>query len=65
MKEVESYTFAITFMEKAKCSVAKLFGAKVVTPSGRVMLLPEEYVEKAIEENSEDVEQIIKRLSKV
>lgn len=43
MNFVERYKKADTFQEKCKCLIAKLLGAKVVTPLGRIVLLPSDY----------------------
>jgi len=40
---VERYVKANTFTEKFKCIIAKLLNAKVVTPLGRIVLLPQDY----------------------
>lgn len=40
---VEHYTKANTFVEKCKCIIAKILNAKVVTPLGRIVLLPQDY----------------------
>lgn len=43
---VTRYTYARTFKQKIHCIIAKLLRGHVVTPLGRIMLLPSDY-EKA------------------
>ena len=40
---IARYDIAETFRQKIKCIIAKLFGTHVVTPLGRIMLLPKDY----------------------
>lgn len=55
MDFVARYTNAETFKEKVKCFLAKVLGAHVVTPLGRIMLLPEDYKKLAIETGNSDL----------
>lgn len=42
------YTKAETISDCIKCYIAKVLGAKVVTPLGRIRLLPNDYYDMAI-----------------
>ena len=55
MDFVASYVKAITFKENLKCFMAKMIGAHVVTPLGRIMLLPADYDRLAIATENEDM----------
>ena len=55
MEFVSTYTEARTVSQKIKCVIAKVLHAKVVTPFGRIILLPEEYKRLAIETKNEDL----------
>lgn len=55
MDFVSSYVKAITFKEKVKCFIAKMIGARVVTPLGRIMLLPADYDRFDIATGNEDM----------
>ena len=55
MDFVLSYAKAETFKEKAKCFIAKMLCGHVVTPLGRIMLLPAEYNRLAIATGNEDM----------
>ena len=48
MDLIATYKKAETFREKLMCYIAKLIGAKYVTPLGRIILLPSDY--KTIEQ---------------
>lgn len=50
---VRTYTKAETLKEKAMCFVAKILRAKVVTPLGRIMLLPKDYNYLAVQTGNE------------
>ena len=43
MDFIARYTYARTFKQKAHCFIAKIFRGHVVTPLGRIMLLPSDY----------------------
>lgn len=43
MDFIARYTYAKTFKQKAHCLIAKLLRGHVVTPLGRIMLLPSDY----------------------
>jgi len=45
---IARYTKAETLSDRIKCYVAKALGAKVVTPLGRIKLLPNDYYDMAI-----------------
>lgn len=45
---VMTYAKAETVKEKAMCLIAKILHAKVVTPLGRIMLLPKDYNDLAV-----------------
>lgn len=55
MNFVFTYAKAEIIQDKIKCHIAKCFGAKVVTPIGRILLLPKEYNLKAIETGNADL----------
>ena len=55
MNFVASYAKAETFKEKAKCFIAKMLCGHVVTPLGRIMLLPKDYNRLAITTGNEDM----------
>lgn len=46
MTIIDNYKCAKTFRDKVKCLIAKFLGAKVVTPLGRIVLLPKDYARK-------------------
>ncbi len=48
MNFVQTYAKANSLSDIIKCYVAKILGAKVVTPLGRIVLLPKEYDRLAI-----------------
>ena len=50
---VSSYVKARTFKEKVKCLIARMLCANVVTPLGRIMLLPADYDRLAIATRNE------------
>ena len=52
---VRTYTKAETLKEKVMCFVAKILRAKVVTPLGRIMLLPKDYNYLAVQTGNEDL----------
>lgn len=60
MDFVSSYVKARTLKEKVKCFIAQMIGGRVVTPLGRIMLLPEDYDRLAIATENEDMIKIIK-----
>ena len=43
MDFIARYTYAKTFKQKIHCVIAKILHGHVVTPLGRIMLLPSEY----------------------
>lgn len=43
MDFIDRYTYAETFKQKAHCVIAKLLRGHVITPLGRIMLLPSDY----------------------
>ncbi len=55
MDFVSSYAKAETFKEKAICFIAKMLCGHVVTPLGRIMLLPKDYNRLAITTGNEDM----------
>lgn len=55
MDFVATYAKAETIQDKIKCHIAKCLGAKVVTPMGRILLLPKDYDQKAIETGNADL----------
>ena len=55
MNFVLNYAKARTFKEKVKCFIAKFIGGHVITPIGRIMLLPEDYDRLAIATGNEDM----------
>ena len=55
MDFVSGYAKAETFKEKIKCFIAKMLCGQVVTPLGRIMLLPKDYERLAIATGNEDV----------
>ena len=55
MNFVSSYAKAKTFKEKMKCFIAKILCGYVVTPFGRIMLLPKDYNRLAIATGNEDM----------
>ncbi len=55
MDFVSRYAKAETFKEKAKCFIAKVLHAHVITPLGRIMLLPKDYNRLAIATGNEDM----------
>ena len=55
MNFVLSYVKASTLKEKVECFIAKMIGARVVTPLGRIMLLPADYDRLAIATGNEDM----------
>lgn len=52
---VRTYTKAKTFKEKVMCFTAKILRAKVVTPLGRIVLLPKDYNYLAVQTGNEDL----------
>ena len=48
MDFINSYAKAKTIRQKVLCFVAKLFNANLVTPLGRIVLLPRDYNKLAI-----------------
>ena len=48
MDFVQTYAKANSLSDIIKCHVAKILGAKVVSPLGRIVLLPKEYGRLAI-----------------
>lgn len=55
MDFVSSYAKAKTFKEKLMCFIAKMLGGHVITPLGRIMLLPADYDRLAIATGNEDM----------
>lgn len=55
MDFVTKYTKANTLRQKAICFVAKMLCGHVVTPLGRIMLLPDDYNRLAIATRNEDM----------
>ena len=55
MDFVSSYVKARTLKEKVKCFIARMIGGRVVTPIGRIMLLPADYDRLAIATGNEDM----------
>ena len=55
MEFVSSYAKARTFKEKVMCFIAKRLGAHVITPIGRIMLLPTDYDRLAIATENRDI----------
>lgn len=55
MNFVLTYAMAETAKDRIKCHIAKWLGAKVVTPMGRILLLPKDYKQKAIETGNADL----------
>ena len=55
MDFVSRYVKAETFKEIAKCFIAKVLHAHVITPLGRIMLLPKDYNRLAIATGNEDM----------
>lgn len=55
MNFVLSYVKAKTFKGKVKCFIARMIGGHVVTPLGRIMLLPADYDRLAIATGNEDM----------
>lgn len=45
---ISRYTKAESLSDYVKCYIAKALGAKVVTPLGRIRLLPNDYYDMAI-----------------
>lgn len=45
---ISRYTKAESLSDYIKCYIAKALGAKVVTPFGRIKLLPNDYYDMAI-----------------
>ena len=45
---ISRYTKADTMADYIKCYIARALGAKVVTPLGRIKLLPNDYYDMAI-----------------
>lgn len=45
---ISRYTKAETISDYIKCYIAKALGAKVVTPLGRIKLLPNDYYDMTI-----------------
>lgn len=52
---IETYSKAETLTDIIMCFVAKILGAKVVTPLGRIKLLPKDYEYMAIMTGNEDL----------
>ena len=55
MDFVSNYAKARTFKEKVKCFIAKIVGGHVITPIGRIMLLPKDYDRLAMATGNEDM----------
>ena len=55
MEFVSSYAKARTFKEKVMCFIAQMLGAHVITPIGRIMLLPADYDKLAIATGNGDI----------
>ena len=55
MDFVSSYVEAKTFKEKLMCFIAKMLDGHVITPLGRIMLLPVDYNRLAIVTGNEDM----------
>ena len=55
MDFVTKYAKANTLRQKAICFVANMLCGYVVTPLGRIMLLPKDYNRLAIETGNEDM----------
>lgn len=55
MDFVATYAKADTISDMIKCYIAKLLGAKVVTPLGRIVLLPKDYYMMAIKTGNADL----------
>ena len=55
MDFVSSYVKARTFKEKVICFIAKTLNGHVITPIGRIMLLPTDYNRLAIATGNEDM----------
>ena len=55
MDFVSRFTKAKTFKEKVKCFIAKMLRGYVVTPLGRIMLLPSEYNRLAMVTGNKDL----------
>lgn len=55
MDFVTKYAKAETLKEKALCFIAKMLCGHVVTPLGRIMLLPADYDRLAIATGNEDM----------
>ena len=55
MDFVLSYVKAETFKEKVMCFIAQMLGGHVITPIGRIMLLPVDYDRLAIATGNEDM----------
>ena len=55
MEFVSSYKKARTFKEKVMCFIAQMLGARVITPIGRIMLLPADYDRLAIATGNGDI----------
>ena len=53
MDFVFTYAKAETVSNKIMCYIAKVLRAKVVTPMGRIMLLPKDYEHLAIKTGNE------------
>ena len=59
MEFVSTYKKAENVKEKAMCIIAKLLHAKIVTPLGRIVLLPKDYDSLAIQTKNKNLNQII------
>lgn len=55
MNFIQKYTKAKTFKEKIMCFVAKILGGHIITPLGRIVLLPKDYNKLAIATGNEDM----------
>lgn len=55
MDFVSRYAKAETFKEKVMCFIAQILGGHVITPIGRIMLLPADYDKLAIVTGNEDM----------
>ena len=55
MDFVATYAKAETVQDKIKCHIAKCLGAKVITPLGRIVLLPKDYCQMAIKTGNADL----------
>lgn len=55
MDFVFNYVKARTFKEKVMCFIAQMLDGHVITPIGRIMLLPADYNRLAIATGNEDM----------